>query len=71
MGCVLLSAVTVVDTAGVGGVVSERRGKLVFEQGLDAGQAEMEVVQIVFVGRQAQATAGPGPNGPNEHIWTS
>ena len=40
------------------GVVSVRRGKLVFEQGLDAGQAEMEVVQIVFVRRQA--AAGPG-----------
>ena len=53
----------------VGGVVSERRGKLVFEQGLDAGQAEKEVVQIVFVGRQAQAAAGPGPNGPNVPIW--
>ena len=32
------------------GVVSVRRGKLVFERDLDAGQAEMEVVQIVFVG---------------------
>ena len=37
----------------VGGVVQVRIGKLVFEQGLDAGQAEMEVVEMGFVGRQA------------------